>query len=103
MRRLAGKTKWDAAIKDGTIVRDRLDLVDDGSLQGDRRILQTLGVVREDKMLFCTKSDDEHIDAERRNTEEAAEAVVKTEERTDGIGAMQDSDRRVSDVEATNQ
>ena len=96
MRRLAGKAKWDAAIKNGTIVRDRLDLVDDGALLNDRRILSTLGVAKEDKMLFCTKPNNEHGDTEQGNTEEAAEVIVKTEERTQDIGAMQDVGRACS-------
>ena len=71
--RLAGKSKWEEALKNGKNTREREDLVDDGSLQNDRALLLALGFSRDGKMLFCSKPD---------VVKEEAEVVVKTEEGT---------------------
>lgn len=81
MDRLANKAAWDDAVKEGKIVRQHEHLVDDGSLQCDRQLLLALGVAKEDKMLFHTKTDNvEDSEAVEAEAKDAAEVAIKTEE-----------------------
>ena len=70
MKRAARKAAWDVAVKSGFIVEGYRGLKDDGSLQCDRQLLLALGVAKEDKMLFCTKSN---------AVDEGEKVVVKSE------------------------
>ena len=103
MKRVASRAKWDDAVRKGKIVREHENLIDDGSLQCDRQLLLALGIAKEDKLLFCTKPNTEAEDVEAGDAETGGEVAVKTEERTNGVGATQDSDRHVSAVKATDK
>ena len=69
---LQEKATWDDAVRDGIVEWKREGLVDNGSLQCDRRLLQALGIPAKGKM-FEGKSDAE---------EEEPEVIVVKNEQT---------------------
>ena len=115
MRRIAVKGKWDRAVEHGTVVRQREDLVDDGSLESDRALIQDLGMLDERIIyLFSVRTkaldapvveedlDKDDVDkpyvvqgeeAEDGDVEGASDIVVNTEEHTNGDQTVLESGR----------